>query len=436
MKQPRLITALAVLAAVAAVGQPALAQGSYYLPPKLVKQGKTTTPITGRGTVIVKVLVNPDATFKVQGVIKSTNHGDDAAALDIARTSKYKPATRSGKNVLAFYDFSLKFTATSVTSGDDQPTASGGLSSYDRMIRVGNYSGARSGLTQYLAAHPGDQQAQGLLGVADTYLNDVADAVKAFDAAGTIPAKEVPSAGKAYAEYAQDQSKAKNNAAAVAAAKRAVQLTPSVGTYNLLGFVLIPAGDNTGAAAALEKARSLAAADPKSSARDRAVIDGNLASAYAGAGEIEKAKAVAAEAIKLDPSATVAQEAVAATYVNQAADKEKAGQQSEAAALYEQGAQAAPSLAVTLYSRAAFAYLNVKPNPDAAHAKASADKALALNPNSAQANFAAGVAVADQGNAKDALTYLNKADAAAKAANDSGLIAQIESAIKQLNGAK
>ena len=39
---------------------------------------------------------------------------------------------------------------------------------------------------------------------------------------------------------------------------------------------------------------------------------------------------------------------------------------------------------------------------------------------------AAGVALADQGNSKDALTYLNKADAAAKAANDTGLIAQVE----------
>jgi TonB family protein len=435
MMQPRLLTGLALVAAVAVAAPPALAQGSYYFPPKLLKQGKSTTPITGPGTVIVKVLVNADGTFKVQSVIKSTNHGDDQAALEIARSSKYKPAVRAGKKVLAFYDFSLKFTGTSVTS-NEPPTASGGVSQYERMIRGGNYSGAKSGLTEYLAAHPSDQQAQGLLGVADTYLNDSAGAVKAFDAAGTLPAKDVPSAGKAYAEYAQDQSKAKNGEAATAAAKKAVQLTPSVGTYNLLGFVLVAAGNNAEAAAALEKARSLAASDPKVSAHDRGVIAGNLVSAYAGAGQIDKAKAVAAEATKLDPSATAPQEAIAGYYATQAIEKEKAGQQAQAAALYEEAAQVAPSQAVTLYARAAFAYLNVKPNPDAAHAKATADKALALNPNSAQANFAEGVALADQGNSKDALIYLNKADAAAKAANDTGLIAQIESAIKQLSGAK
>lgn len=436
MTHPRLLTGLALVAAAAFAAPPALAQGSYYFAPKLLKQGKSTAPITGPGTVVVKVLVNADGTFKVQSVIKSTNHGDDQAALEIARSSKYKPATRSGKSVLAFYDFSLKFTGTSVTSNEPAAPSGGGTSQYERMIRAGNYSGAKSGLTEYLAGHPSDQQAQGLLGVADTYLNDSEGAVKAFDAAGTLPAKDLPSAGKAYAEYAQDQSKAKNSAAAVAAAKKAVQLTPTVGTYNLLGFVLVAAGNNAEAAAALEKARSLAASDPKVSAHDRGVIAGNLASAYAGAGDIDKAKAVAAEAAKLDPSATAPQEAIASYYATQAIEKEKAGQQDQAGALYEQAAQVAPSQAVTLYARAAFAYLNVKPKPDATHAKATADKALALNPNSAQANFAEGVALADQGNAKDALTYLNKADAAAKAANDSGLIAQIESAIKQLNGAK
>jgi TonB family protein len=433
--KPRSLTALAIAVAVSFAASPALAQGSYYFPPKLVKQGKATTPIAGPGTVIVKVLVNADGTFKVQGVIKSSNHGDDAAALEIAKTSKYKPATRAGKKVLAFYDFSLKFSGTSVTS--EEPGApAGGVAAYDRMIRAGNYSGAKSGLTQYLAGHPNDQQAQGLLGVADTYLNDFEGAVKAFDAAGTVPAKDAPSAGKAYAEYAQQQSKAKNSAAAVAAAKKAVQITPTIGTYNLLGYVEIAAGNYSDAAAALEKARSLAAADPKTSAHDRATIDGNLASAYAGAGELDKAKSMAAEATKLDPAATVGQEAVAGYYVNQALEKEKAGGLAEAAGLYEQAAQVAPSQAVTLYARAAFAYLNVKPNPDPVHAKAAADKALALNPSSPQANFAAGVALADQGNSKDALTYLKKADDAAKATNDSGLIAQIENAIKQLNGAK
>ena len=81
-------------------------------------------------------------------------------------------------------------------------------------------------------------------------------------------------------------------------------------------------------------------------------------------------------------------------------------------------------------------YLNMKPNADGPKAKAEADKALAIDPNNPRANFIAGVALADQGNSKDALTYLNKADGAAKAANDAGLADQIEAAIKQLSGAK
>ena len=78
----------------------------------------------------------------------------------------------------------------------------------------------------------------------------------------------------------------------------------------------------------------------------------------------------------------------------------------------------------------------MKPSAQPAKAKADADKALAIDANSPRANFLAGVALADQGNSKDALSYLNKADSAAKAANDTALVAQIEAAIKQLSGGK
>src|SRR5581483_12184750 len=81
------------LAGLVALGLPAFATAQEgFAPPKLLKQGTFTTPIAGSGTVVVKVLVHPDGTFAVQNVIKSTNHGDDAAALEIARTSRYKPA--------------------------------------------------------------------------------------------------------------------------------------------------------------------------------------------------------------------------------------------------------------------------------------------------------------------------------------------------------
>jgi len=82
-------------------------------------------------------------------------------------------------------------------------------------------------------------------------------------------------------------------------------------------------------------------------------------------------------------------------------------------------------------------YLNLKPKPDNDKAKADADKALAVAPDNAVANYAAGIALANQaGKSKDALVYLNKADASAKSGNDTSLATAIENAIKQLNGTK
>ena len=69
--------------------------------------------------------------------------------------------------------------------------------------------------------------------------------------------------------------------------------------------------------------------------------------------------------------------------------------------------------------------------------KADADKALAIDPGDAVANFAAGVALGNTpGKSEDALTFLNKADASAKKANNASLSAQIENVIKQLGGNK
>jgi tetratricopeptide (TPR) repeat protein len=439
MQRTMVASALALgIAALSAVAPPASAQGSYFFPPKLLKQGKATSPNVGAGTVIVKVLVNADGTFKVQGVNKTTNAGNNKAALEIAQSSKYKPATRGNKPVVAFYDFTLKFTKSSVTSVEDTTTgvetAGGSLSKYDAMIRSGNYSGAKAGLTAYLADHPSDGPANALLGVANTYLKDYEGAVKAFDAAGTLPPTVTAAAADAYLEYATAPSTDK--AAAVDAARKASQYTPNVVTYNALGNAQQNAGDFAGAAENFQKAADAAEHDPKVAPHNRAVIEANLANAYAAAGDITKAEAAADTAEKIDPTVSTAKSAIAEYYFKKGQDLEKAGKYVDAAAQYEAGAQASPADAVTLYSQAALVYLNMKPTPQPAKAKADADKALAIDPNSPRANFLAGVALDDQGNNKDALTYLNKADAAAKAANDAALASQIEAAIKQISGTK
>lgn len=87
-----------------------------------------------------------------------------------------------------------------------------------------------------------------------------------------------------------------------------------------------------------------------------------------------------------------------------------------------------------MYVNAAFSYLNAKPQPDNAKAKADADKALAIDANGAPANFAAGIALANDGKSAEAMTYLRRAEAAAKAGTDANLTASIQAAIKQLGG--
>ncbi|MBV9104052.1 MAG: energy transducer TonB [Candidatus Eremiobacteraeota bacterium] len=433
--KPSSFIAAFTIAAVAAFAAPRAARAQVgYVAPKLLKQGTYTSPIAGPGTVIVKVLVNANGSFKVQDIIKSTNHGDDAPALEIARTSKYKPALRGGKPALAFYDFSLKFTGKSVSS--EESGSGGDITRYNAMINAGNYAGAKSGLSDYLSAHPGDQQASLALGAADALLKDYAGAVKAFDAAGTIPQKYSALAGLSYAQYATEQSNAKNGTEALASARKAVQLSPNVATYNALGLSALAANDGASAIDAFQRDASLAANDPKATNKMKATIQANLASAYSETGAMDKAKAAAAEAQRLDPNSSAAQTVVANSYVQKAQDLEKDGKFADAAAQWEQAAGAYPSQAVTFYGRAASNYLNLKPNPDAAKAKAAADKALAIAPNDAAANFYAGIALADQGKSKDALTYLNKADAAAKAANNTTLADAIEKNIKQLSGSK
>ena len=67
-------------------------------------------------------------------------------------------------------------------------------------------------------------------------------------------------------------------------------------------------------------------------------------------------------------------------------------------------------------------------------AKDAADKALAANPNDPSANYAEGIALADQGKKDDATAALAKADSLAKAAGNTDLAAAIEKAQKQLSG--
>ena len=92
------IVAPAVAVLVAFAQSPALAQyANEFVPAKLVRQGTTTNSIAGSGTVVVQVQVNADGSHKAIKVISSTNPGDNAAAMEIAQNSSYRPgASRHG----------------------------------------------------------------------------------------------------------------------------------------------------------------------------------------------------------------------------------------------------------------------------------------------------------------------------------------------------
>ncbi len=435
------VAALAALTLCTPLAARAQATPTYYAPPKLARHGKNTSAIAGKGVVVVQVLVNKNGSFKVSKVLRSTNSSDNKAALEIARTSTYTPASRGSQKLTAFYDYSLRFTSSGAASADQGSqggaagvgSRAGGAAKFEAMMRAGNYSGAQSGLRSYVADHPSDTRAQLELGIANTFLSDYAGAVDAFDKAGTIPNDAKGPAAKAYAENASALAKSGQNDKAVVSAKRAAELAPNFFTFNNLGSVEAAAGTNDAALADLEKARSLAGSTPHITGKERAQLDQNLEATYLANKDLDKAKAVAAEATQLDPGSDAPANIMANYYLKQSQALSQAGKASDAAALLESAAASAPKAAQTrLYAQAAFAYLNAQPKPVNDKAKADADKALALSPDDPQANFAEGVALANTGNSKDALTYLNKADAAAKQAGNTQMATSIESVIKQL----
>jgi tetratricopeptide (TPR) repeat protein len=402
----RLALAAAMLATAAALPCAAGAQSPvYHEPPKLIKQGTSTAEIPGPGTVVVQVFVKADGTFKVTRIIRSTNHQDDQAALEIARTSKYAPATNGKNKVAEFYDFTLKFTAGSASasaqSGSSEAHASGSLQEAIAAFNSGKYS----------------------------------ESAAAFDKVSSVPPQYKLVAANAYAKAAEAAISAKDASTAVADAKKANQYSPGAATYNLLGTAQIQAGDNAGAIQSLEQARTMASSDSKIDAKQRATIDANLVAAYAEAGQIDKASALVQEIKQLDPSNTAAASRVVAYYSTKGDEAQKAGDQSTAASLFDKAAALGGPYAATMYTKESFALMQVT-KPDWKAAKAAADKALAIKPDDPTANLAEGIALANDGKKADAITYLQKADASAKASGDTGVASKAEQFLKQLGAGK
>ncbi len=413
----------------------AASDGDTYVHAKLVTRGKHATPIAGNGTVVIQVFVKADGSFKVQRVIKTTNKADDAAAMEIASSSTYKPATRNGKATAEFYSFTMKFNGSEIDAGDPQVTSTD-LRRILGMINANNFQGAQPLAKAYVAANPTDQSGQALLGVADSYLKDYAGAVAAFDAAGTVPQNYKAAALESYVNYANDAYTAKNYDASIAAAKHALALGSGPGIYNILGNAEYGKGNMAAAVEDLEKAVAGIKSDPKVDSKSLVRVEVNLIGAYSANGQNDKAQALAKQVLAVDPTAPVQ-----SLLVNPVAEKAKALARDkkfvEAANLLDSAAASSPSkdASLVLYGLAAN-YAESGEKPDWKLGKSLADKALAIDPNDARANYYVGIAIASEkslGTVKDALVYLNKADASSKTGTDAELTKQIEATIKQLS---
>jgi tetratricopeptide (TPR) repeat protein len=451
------IAASGAVLGLALLALPASAQ--YYktevVPPAILKMGTHTSPVAGTGSVRVQVLIRPDGSHVVTRIISSTNHGDDAAAREIAKTSTYRPATRGGKAVVYYYDPIFHFSGRTVSGFAGPPpsaaVASGGSAAIDAMLRSGRYSEARDAAQSALASHPNDRQLLQQLGVADYFLQDFDDAADAFYRAGSVPRIYQTVAASAFANAAvrlasQPNPSSEDTAHAVAYAQRAMALDRGPNSQFALGVAELANKQYAAALATLQRVHAAVLADPKSDTKTRYGVDQRLLEAYVNTNDFSGASTIAAEMKRLEPGNNYPTQELGAIYVNQGNEAAASQKYDQAIALYEKAAALGDStVAVIAYDRAANV-ITSEPNanlpPNAARIKSYADKALALNPNDAAANFFEGLALFYQYGSshspqvkQQALTYLNKADGLAKAAGNEGALVQtIEKAIQQING--
>ena len=434
MKRFTRIVAGASAIAMAAAALPALAQyENEYVPPKLAHRGSTTKAIAGSGTVIVQVQVNPDGSHQVTKILKSTNTGDNAAATEIAQQSTYKPGTRGGKAVTAFYDFTLKFNGSSV-SADTGESMSGAAGQVDSLIRAKKYSDAISKAQAALAESPSDPQLNQLLGLAEYYSSDEAAAAAAFAKVPNVSKAFVPVAAQSYATAAVKLAPS-DAAQSLAYAQKAVALDNSNNSHFALA-VAQNANKQYPDAIATLKALHDKVSDPKI----KAAVDAQLLQAYLATNDSADANAISAEMNKLNPGSATSSARLEGNHILQAGSDALASKKyDDALKDFDEAAQSSDSqVAVTGNTLAAFAIYRMD-KPDYKKGKAYADKAVAAAPNDPQANFAEGIAYAgiyatshSDDDKKQALSYLNKADTLAKAAGNNELALNIEATLKQI----
>ncbi|HTV74901.1 MAG TPA: tetratricopeptide repeat protein [Candidatus Acidoferrales bacterium] len=436
------ITAGLCLGGIVAGALPAHAQtySNEFSLAKVEKQGMSSHDIAGSGEVTVQVQVNADGSHKVIKVIKSTNPGDNAAALDIAQSSSYSPAHRGTRAVVSFYDFTLKFNGKAIVNAQQGAEAgSGGVTAaIDALVRAGKYKDAIAKADDALAASPNDPDVLQLLGVAQYYDNDLVNAATNFSKVQVIKAAYRPVAAQAFASAAT-QAAATDPQQALDFAQRAMAISSSANAKYAYGVAQVANKQYTDALTTLRSVHDQVS-DPKA----RINIDQEILVAELGNNDTADADATAAEMKALDPAngGEAAAHVMAQHYLEVGTEAFNAKDYTGALKSFEAAIATGstdPRDVVTANSRAALAVLN-GPNPNYVEAKDYALKAVAAAPDDPVANYYAGAAYANiysTSNRKDdrtqALTYLNKADQLARAAGNGGLAAQIEAQIRNLS---
>jgi tetratricopeptide (TPR) repeat protein len=443
----RMAAAAAAVFAAIAFAAPANAQSysNQFSQAKLTHRADTAVPIAGSGTVVIQVQVNADGSHKVTRIIRSTNAGDNAAAMDIAKNSTYTPQHRGKTPVTGFYDFTIAFHGKSVASNGVVVTGTAGQ--VDKLIHAGKYATAKSLVQQALTNRPNDPTLNQQLATADYFLKDYAGAAAAFEKVSNISRPFIPVAAQSYAMAAVSLAPT-DSATAVSFAQKAVTLAPSDGTFYILGSAQVQAGNAAAAIANLQKARTLAMADPKMDKAAKVNIDASLVQAYTKTGDTASAKPLEDEIMQLDPTNTTVKRMIGNQYLAAGNDSSKAGKHEDALASFLTAAKEGDKdVAVTAYASAALeenTIIGASKTPAVANdyltkMKPYADQALALNPNDALANYALGVAMAGAwivgGKQKadlksQALDALNKARTEAQAQGNMSLAFNIDSFIK------
>lgn len=443
----RIVAGASAVAAAAAFALPANAQyASEYRPAKLTHEGSTSKSIAGSGTVVVQVQVNANGTHRVTKIIRSSNSGDNAAAIDIANNSTYNPAHRGKSAIASYYDFTLKFKGRSVASSGADTVATGSAAArIDALIHQGKYSVAKSQLEEALENDPNNAVLNEELGTVNYFLADYAGAAAAFDKVSSVTRTFSQVAAQSYALAAVKGTSAPQQA--VSYGKKAVALNPSANSYYALGSAELQAGDASSAVNDLKKASGMVQSDSKADTKTKVAIASQLYQAYSKAGDSANAQKTLAYIKQLDPTNSSLGTLQGNQYLQAGNSAVQAGNHAEALKDFEQAAAVgSPQVQVTAYAAAALqqsAIVQSQKTPptkdDYAKVKAYADKALAINANDALANFAEGVGLAGEwvvGGKSDAtlkaqaLAALNKAKASAQSAGNASMSLNIDNFIK------